>query len=400
MKIIKIIIALIIFAALVFGSIKIYNFLLRKPQPSLYKTEIPHKKSIHQTITASGILELKESYKIGSQVAGVVKDVLVKENELVKKGQLLAQIELVKDDTDVRSARFNVEKSQQEYDYQKKFYERQKALLKSNQLAKNAFERVQSDYLKARADLNYQKTVLEKVELELKNSQIYAPADGIITSVGISKGMAVLNDFQNILIELAQDISEMKATFDIDESEVGQVKINQSVKININSYPELLIKEKINEVSFIPKNGVNNSGAFYKATAILNNKTRILRPGMRLNGQIAIAKAKNAICLNGLAFQIDSEILSKIAQQLKYEFKPLDEKTKKEFKKSNMDKAVRFVWIAENRQFIQKSIIVGINDETSWQVISGLGENENVLTDIQEPNIMDDLYGKWFQGSL
>ncbi len=383
-----------------FGSTKIYKKFSTKQSHNLYKTETPQKKTITQSINAAGILELKEFYKIGSQVAGIVKDVLIKENATVKKGQLLAEIELIKGDTDIRATKYNVEKAQQEYDYQKDYYDRQKQLYKSGQLAKNAFQRVETDYLKALDDLNYQKATLEKFELELKNSKIIAPADGIITNVGISKGMAVLNDFQNILFELAQDISEMKAIFDIDESEVGQIKPGQSTIIRINSYPELLIKSSINDISFIPKSGVNNGGAFYKATAILNNETRILRPGMRLNGLIKIAKSKNVLCINGLAFQINSEILGKISQELKYGFKPLDEKTKKDFKKANLDKGVRTVWIVENNTFIQKLIIVGLNDETNWQIIYGLKENEQVLVDIQEPNIMDNEYGKWFQGAL
>ena len=121
---------------------------------------------------------------------------------------------------------------------------------------------------------------------------------------------------------------------------------------------------------------------------------------MRLNGLIKIAKAYDVPAINGLAFQINSELLSKIAQQLKYEFKPIDEKIKKEFKKANLDKGVRTVWVVENKEFIQKLIIVGLNDETDWQIIDGLKENEQVLVDIQEPNIMDKEYGKWFQGSL
>ena len=121
---------------------------------------------------------------------------------------------------------------------------------------------------------------------------------------------------------------------------------------------------------------------------------------MRLNGLIKIAKVKDVLCINGLAFQINSEILEKIAHELKYKFKPLEDKTKKDFKKINLDKGVRTVWVVENNSFIQKLIIVGLNDETNWQIIDGLKENEQVLVDIQEPNIMDNEYGKWFQGAL
>lgn len=382
------------------GLIKLYKTIFKKIEPQFFKTAAPQRKTIYQVVSVSGILELKECYKIGSQVAGVVQEVKVKENEFVKKGQLLAVIELIKGDTDVRSAKHTLEKYQKEFEYQKEFYLRQKQLFKSNQLSKNAYQRVETDYLKALEDVNIQKIILEKAELEFKNAKIIAPADGIITNVGISAGMAVLNDFQNILFELAQDISEMKSTFDIDESEVGQIRPGQTVKITINSYPEILIKEVIKEVSFIPKSGVSNGGSFYKAYAILNNKNRILRPGMRLNGQVQISKSPNAISINGLAFQIDSEILDKISKKLNYEFIPLDQKVKKQFKKSHKEQGVRFIWVLEKNKFIQKPIIVGINDETSWEVVEGLEEKEQVLVDIQEPNAMDEMYGKWFQGAL
>jgi HlyD family secretion protein len=383
-----------------FGLIKIYKIFFRKAEPQLFKAAPPQRKTLHQTISVSGILELKECYKIGSQVPGVVKEVCVKENDLVKNGQLLAVIELVKGDTDIRAAKHTLEKYQKEYAYQKENYERQQQLFKSSQLSKNAFQRIETDYLKALEDVNTQKVILEKTELELKNSRILAPSDGIITNVGISEGIAVLNDFQNILFELAQDISEMKSMFDIDESEVGQIHPGQKVKITINSYPEILIKEKIKEISFIPKTGVINGGSFYKACAILNNKNRILRPGMRLNGQIQIAKAPNALCINGLAFQVDSEILEKIAQKLRYAFAPLDEKIKKQFKKEHTEQGVRFIWAVEKSSFIQKPIIVGINDEISWEVLDGLQESDQVIVDIQEPSAMEKVYGEWFQGAL
>lgn len=373
----------------------------KKALGQLYKTETPQIKTLSQNLSAAGILELKEIYKICSQVDGIVRDVLVKENDFVKKGQLLATIEILKGDKDVKIAKCVVDKAKHEYDYQKEYYKRQNQLYKSGQIAKNYFQRIEADYLKSIDDLNSAKMYLEKAELEIKNTNIIAPADGIITNVIISKSMAVLNDYQNTLIELAEDISTMKATLDIDESEVGQIKIGQLTKIIINSYPDFQVKEKIAGLSFIPKNGTpGNTQAFYKATVNLNNKYRVLRPGMRLNAQIRIAKVKDALSLRGMAFQVDPDTLQKIANQIKFDVKTIDKKTKKNFIDSNFGKVARFVWVEEGNTFIEKAIIIGVTDETYWQVISGLTKNDKVVVDVQEPNTMDDIYSKWFQGSL
>ncbi|KKQ33250.1 MAG: Acr family acridine efflux pump AcrA [candidate division TM6 bacterium GW2011_GWF2_37_49] len=401
-KILYLIISLTILCGATFGCIKLYKKLIKnKEHKQLYKTEHPETKTILQDLSCAGILELKETYKIGSQVNGLVNDVLVKENETVKKGQLLATIDLVKGNNDIKIAKYALDKAQSELDYQEEYYKRQSQLYKSGQLSKNAFQRIEADYLKALADRNAAKITLEKAELEIQNTKIIAPADGIIINVGISKGMAVLNDFQNILFELAEDISVMKAVLDIDESEVGQVKLGQNAKIIINSYPDILIKNKISELSFIPKNGTpGNTQAFYKATVNMSNKNRTLRPGMRLNAQIRIAKAKDALCVNSMAFQIDSSILQKIADKVNFGFKSLDKKLKKEVKTKNADKITRFVWTEEDKTFVEKAIIVGITDEAYWQVLSGLEKNDKIVVDVQEPNAMEDLYSKWFQSAL
>lgn len=401
-KYFSLIIYVIILCGLFVGGINIYKrFTKSNELGQLYKTEAPEIKTIQQDLSCAGILELKETYKIGSQVNGIVSDVLVKENEMVKKGQLLAVIELVKGDKDVKISKYGFDKAQKEFDYQKESYQRQKQLYQSNQLSKNAFQRIEADYLKALADLASAKMSFEKAELEVLKTQIIAPVDGIITHIEISKGMAVLNDFQNTLLELAEDISVMKAILDIDESEIGQVKVGQSAKIIINSYPDLTIKEKISELSFIPKNGTpGNTQAFYKAVVNLDNKNRILRPGMRLNAQIRIAKAKDVLCVNSMAFQIDPALLQKVASKINFGFHPIEKKIKKEIKIKNSEKLTRFVWIEEDKKFAEKAIIMGITDEAYWQVFSGLTKNDKVVVDVQEPNAMDDVYSKWFQGSL
>ena len=93
-------------------------------------------------------LELKEFYKIGSQVAGIVKDVLVKENSIVKKGQLFAEIEISKGDTDLRAAKYAVEKAQQEYDFKKNFMSDKRHFINQGNWQKTHFNELKPIILK------------------------------------------------------------------------------------------------------------------------------------------------------------------------------------------------------------------------------------------------------------
>ena len=101
----------------IFGYISyfIYHKFFVPPQKKLYKTEYPKKRNIYQIIHATGTLEIKDHIKIGSLVGGTIKDIYVEENEYVKKGQLLTEIDNGKSDTDVKEKEGEVEYIQMDH---------------------------------------------------------------------------------------------------------------------------------------------------------------------------------------------------------------------------------------------------------------------------------------------
>ncbi len=385
----------------IYGAYTAYYYFKKQPTGQLFKTEQPQKKTIKHVISAAGVLEIKDVMKIGSMVSGTIKKVCVKENQHVTKGQILAIVDLGKNDTDIKAAQARVEKAQQELSFQKKLHQRQKALFESGQLSINNFERITTDYKKAKADLDAEIAGLDKAKLELVYANITTPTDGIVTVANATTGIAVIPDFTYILFEIAHDITKMRATLDIDESEVGYVKAGLKAHLSFNAFPELDIKAPIKEISYTPKGTGKKEQPgipFYKAVIDIDNNNRILRPGMVITAQINIAKAKNTLSLSGLAFQINPDAIIKIAQQLNYSSQAINPKDLKLFKQKNKDKSVRTVWVVKDKSFIQKPIIVGITDNTLWQIISGLQENEQVLVDVCEPGELDKLYKAWFKG--
>lgn len=401
MNVKKFTINLVITGVITYGAFLTYYYLKKQPSTQFFKTELPQKKTIKHVISAAGVLEIKEVMKIGSMVSGTIKKVYVKENQHVTKNQILAVVDLGKNDTDIKAAEARVEKAQKELIFQKKLQHRQKALFESGQLSINNFERITTDCEKAKADLAAEIAGLDKAKLELVYANITAPTDGIVTVVNATNGIAVIPDFTYILFEIAHDITKMRAMLDIDESEIGYVKPGFKAHLSFNAFPELDIKAPIKEISYTPKSAgkKEQSGVpFYKATIDIDNNNRTLRPGMIITAQINIAKAKNTPSLSGLAFQINPDAVIKIAKQLGYTSQAINPKDLKLFKQKNKDKSVRTVWVVKEKAFTQKPIIVGITDNTSWQITSGLQENEPVLVDVCEPGELDKLYKAWFKG--
>lgn len=378
----------------------IYQRYVKKPAPQLYKTEKPQCRSISQIIIASGILEIKDLVKIGSVVSGTIKELYVKEDQQVQKGELLAEIDPGTGETDFQDAYLRVMRLQAELEYQEKNYLRKKELFETGQLAKDTFEMLERDYETKKIDLKSAKTKLEKERLSLQNRKILAAGNGFVTAVNVYKGSGVTGtDFSSApLFEIAPDITEMEAKLDIDESDIGSVKPGQIVTMAVNTYPDLEIKTTIKTVGFSPK--TNKDSLFYKATIDISNHNRLFRPGMTLNAKIKASKIKKALCIKGICFQTNPKVLKTIAKQLNYEFKPLDKKSRKEFKKTYPNKRVKFIWTVANKTFIEKGILLGITDDNYFEIKEGLSEHEEVITDIAEKDDMEKLYKKWFKGTL
>lgn len=392
---------------IIVGFLGYRKFTKPKDNVPAYKTEKPQKKKIRQVINTTGVLEIKEILKIGSRVPGNITEIYTKENQQVKKGDTLALIEMTKGDTEVKSAQKALEKAKKDFLYQQKYYKRQKSLYQAGQISQNAFENIETNYLKIEDDYKIATINLETKSRELRLTKILSPEDGIITNVLLTKGSTV-SDYDNKIFELALNITDMKVTLDIDESEVGMLKEGQKVIITVNSFPDFPIKTKISEISCSPKGdssgkSPNTSGAlFYKATAPINNQELRFRPGMMVTAEIRIAKAKDALCLNNFAFTLDPNVLKEIAKEINYQYLPLDKKQQKSFTAAHPHDPVRLIWIAHDHKFIQKPIVLGITDNTVWQVTLGLTENDNVIIDLKEldTDAMKKLYEKWTRGSL
>lgn len=377
-----------------FVSTILYKNFLNTPAKQLYKTAKPEQRTIDKIIDASGSIKIESRIKIGSHVSGIIKKLYIDENHEVKKGQILAEIDTGKGETELKETKALLQKAFADYIYQKKYYQREKELYKSNQLSKNEFESFTKVYLQSKASYEYAKAHFQKIKLEYNNAKIHATANGIVTHVDVAEGERIATDLKaTTLFEIAKDITKMEASLEIDECDIGYVTIGQNVEFTVDSFPYKTFKTKIFEIGYSAKSKNNN--LHYKATVKVDNSEKLLRPGMTLNARIFIAKAENVLAITSQAFMISPEILKEIAKDINYEFEPLDEKDK-QIKDVSGEMQAKTIWAVKDKSFVEKLVIINLTDDIYFEVISGLNKNDNVIIDIEESDELEEKLKKAF----
>ncbi|MFH0897977.1 MAG: efflux RND transporter periplasmic adaptor subunit [bacterium] len=388
--------------AFIAGGIIIYHIFFKSPPPKLYQTTKPRRKTITQTVSASGVLTIKDPICIGCVVSGTVKKLHVKENDYVKKGQLLAYIDPGTGETDYQISLYNYQQKNKEFIYLQNNFKRQKELYKANQLAKDAFEALEKNLEIASLNLKQAKSNLEKEKLNLENRNIFAVQAGFITEINITEGSGVsgvnVSSLSAKIFEIAPNICNMEAKLDIDESDIGLIQPGQSVNFTVNTYPDKLLFTTIRDIGFSPK--ITDGTAFYKATVDIENKNKLFRPGMTIDAKIKISQKPDTLCVKNIVFQINPKALKTIAKILNFSYYPLPKNFKIKFQKNHPLERIKSIWTVNQNSFNEVPVILGIVNEKYVEIKTGLKETDLIISDIAEEDVMTKIYKKWFEGPL
>lgn len=383
-------------------SLFLYTKIGKKQEKRFYLTEKPMRRTIVQSVRATGKLEAEGTINIGSLINGIVESLHAEENQTVKKGQLLAVVDDGKADNIVKQTKGALEQAQAQLNYQTEYYAREKKLFDAGLISKDEFQQAQQSYDSAIAQVATQDAAHKQALLEFNNKKITSPIDGIVITKHVSLREGVANfSPPTILYTLAEDISQMKVELEIDETDIGLLKVGHEAKMYFDTYPHTTFRGKIYEISSGPISATGTS-VTYKACIKIDNSHGLLKPGMTAHAQIVVGIKRDAIAIPGHLFALDSRMLMAAAQQKKQEFKPLEKDAKTNFKNTLKDKnhPVKSIWISTGSAIVQKPIELGITDNAYFEVISGLNDSDDVIIDVDEPDNMLKMYKNLFGGGL
>ena len=301
-------------ALIIGGGWYCYTTFYVKPPIPPFKTQKPERRDIFNTVQAEGVLEAQGTSKIGPLVDGTIKKILVTENQDVKKGQILALIDNGfggnEGDSQVVQKKAILEQAKVTEHYSHANYKRQEALYKAGQMAKDAFEKIEKDYLYNKADLDNKQSAYEQELYLFEQTKVKAPHDGTILAIPVKEGELVSRSSSTspVLFKIAKDLSTMKVSLNVDEGKVGDVKIGQGVNLTVDTYPYRVWKGVIETIGKDPVEATSldatqKQSVFYKTELMIKDPERLLRPGMTVHAKIKAGMAEKVLSLPGFVFQ-------------------------------------------------------------------------------------------------
>ncbi len=392
----KIVVQSSIALVLILAGIFAYRRYFKKEEVFLYQTEQASIRHIRQSIKATGNLEPEDMLKVGSLVPGIISKMLVEENEFVTKGQLLAIIDDGREDSLVRIAEHQLKIAKANLQYFEQYVARQTKLYQSNYLAENEYQHLLTELAVKQDDVAIKTVQLEQEHRMFNKKRITAPEDGVVVGKHGSEGEMVTNFGTGFAIyTIAKDISKMEAKVEIDESSVGLINTGMTAQLIFDSYPEKVFESKIREISNNPL--AKGGTVSYLATLPIANQDLLFKPGMTLDAEIIIHEKDDILTVAGQVFAINPKTVEQVAQVKKFAYQPLDIKEKRELETQGN---IKFLWIEKEKAFIEVPVKTGITDGAYFEVVSGITQEDAIVSDTVEENAVAKMLKKMFNTGL
>lgn len=339
--------------------------------------------SIEVTVTATGELQPVYKVDVGTQVSGIVQKLHVDFNSVVKKGQLLAELDrsnlneqLTQAQTSVSNAQSNLTLAQQSYDRIKTLYDNKAA-------TQEAYESAVNQLTVAKNQLRTAQSELSRAQTNLSYATIYSPIDGVVLDKAVEEGQTVASSFNTpTLFTIANDLTQMQVEAKVDEADIGEVKQGQKVTFTVDAFPDNLFTGTVREVRLNPE--VTSNVVTY--TVIINapNPEQKLYPGMTANVTI-ITKKEVGITIPVQAFYVNlSEENKETLKKKGYTFESMF-KSKEERTEGLKDITKKAIWVKTGeKSYSQQMVTTGTNDRVKSIVSDGIEAGQDVIISISE----------------
>ena len=350
-------------------------FMFSKKSGANYITKPVTLETITQYVEASGTIKPINTIEVGTQVSGTVAKIYVDYNSVVKKGQLLAELDpsLFQANVDQSTAKLNTAKASfakasATLNYRRSNYQRYKTLYTKNYVSKDEVELSLSNYLQAQAELAAARAEVSAAQASLDNnltnlnySRITSPVDGTVISRAVDVGQTVAASFNTpTLFEVAKDLTKMQIETSVSEADIGKIKVGQIAKYTIDGYQDKTFEGKVVQVRLAPT--TTNNVVTYTVLVSVDNSEGLVIPGMSANVAIITNEVKDALCVPNQALKFTPDNETK-----KYEHQG--------------------IWIETNKGLKRYDIKIGISDENISQIISDeIKEGDKVVVGSRNRN--------------
>ena len=330
-----------------------------------FQTARVERGVIQNSITATGTIEPVTSVTVGTQVSGIVSRLYVDYNSIVKKGQVIAELDKTNLMSELRTAQANLSSAQSTLNYEEANFGRYKKLYDKGLVSADEYESARLTYLKAKESVTTSRQSVQKAQTNLGYATITSPIDGVVLSKSVEEGQTVAASFNTPeLFTIAQDLTDMRVIADIDEADIGGVKEGQRVTFTVDAFPDDSFEGSVTQVR--QQATTESNVVTYEVVISAPNNDLKLKPGLTANVTIYTLEK--------------SDVLTVPAKALR--FMPNDALLSEGQTISDVE-APQKVWTQEGQTFKAHKVETGTTNGVTTEIVSGVGEGTEVLVDFQ-----------------
>jgi len=360
-KVSKILIALVAIIAVAVAA-----FLLsgnKKKEEVKIDTAKVQKGSVTSSITATGTIEAVTTVSVGTQVSGIIDKLYVDYNTVVKKGQVIAELDRTNLTSELRTAQANLKSAQSELTYQAANYNRYKTLYNKGLISGNDYDNALLSYRKAQEAVTTAQQSVSKAQTNLGYATITSPIDGVVISKEVEEGQTVAASYSTPeLFTIAKDLTDMRVIADVDEADIGNVKEGEKVTFTVDAYPDETFEGQVTQVRL--EATTTNNVVTYEVVISAPNENLKLKPGLTANVTIYTLEKNDILVVPNKALK----------------FTPTKETVGK--MKIQDTKANNKVWVVSGNTIKAHGVSLGDTDGINTEIKNGISEGEEIVTGI------------------
>jgi HlyD family secretion protein len=254
------------------------------------------------TVTATGAISAVTTVQVGSQVSGIIARLYADFNSRVTRGQHLAELDPTPFEAQAAQRRADVLQNEVHMRNAEISFRRQDRLLAEGLAPQSDFDAAKATYEAAEAQVEQSLAALQQAETNLKYTRILSPIDGVVVARQYDVGQTVAASFQApTLFTIAQDLTKMQVQADVDQSDIGRIKIGQTARFTVDAYPEQEFKAHISQIRLNAT--VNQNVITYPVILEVANPEGKLRPQMTANVTVEVSTVKDVLRLPNAALR-------------------------------------------------------------------------------------------------
>ena len=334
----------------------------KKEEKITFDTAAVAPANIMNSITATGTIEPVTSVTVGTQVSGIVSKLFVNYNSVVKKGQVIAELDKTNLMSQLNTAKTQLATAQSQLNYQTANYKRYKTLFEKGLVAADDFDNAKLSYTQAKEQVVSAKEEVQRAQTNLGYATITSPIDGVVLSKSVEEGQTVAASFSTPeLFTIAQDLTNMQVVADVDEADIGDVKEGERVSFTVDAYPDDTFEGEVKQVR--QEATTTNNVVTYEVVISAPNADLKLKPGLTANVTIYTAERKGVLSVPSKALR----------------FTPQKETVGK-MKIVDVANAKNKVWTIEGNSIVAHKVNIGMTDGTNTQIVGGIAEGTKIVT--------------------